>query len=70
MVSPELMAGEEEGLFLAEFNLDEIRRDRRKTIHGNAYRRPHRYKLLISPEKDEVWRRIDGIGKQYDASKR
>ena len=65
-----VMAGEEEGLFLAEFNLNEIRRDRRKAIHGNAYRRPHRYELLISPEKDEVWRRIDGIGEQYDASKR
>jgi predicted amidohydrolase len=65
-----VMAGEEEGLFLAEFNLNEIRRDRRKTIHGNAYRRPHRYKLLISPEKDDVWQRVDGIGQEYDASER
>lgn len=65
-----VMAGEEEGLFLAEFDLNEIRRDRRRAIHGNAYRRPHRYKLLISPEKDEVWQRIDGIGQEYDASSR
>ena len=65
-----VMAGEEEGLFLAKFDMNEIRRDRRNVIHGNAYRRPHRYELLISPEKDEVWRRTDGIGEVYDATKR
>jgi len=65
-----VMAGEKEGLFLAAFDMNEIRRDRREVIHGNAYRRPHRYKALISPEKDEVWRRIDGIGEIYDATKR
>ena len=55
-------AGEEEGIFLAEFDLEALRKNRRKRIWGNAYRRPHRYGELISMEHDEVWDRIDGNG--------
>ncbi len=63
-------AGEAEGIYYAAFDMEDIRKRRRRTIWGNAYRRPHRYDLLISGEKDEVWNRIDGIGQPYDASKR
>ncbi len=63
-------AGEEEGIFYAAFDMEEIRQGRRKSIWGNAYRRPHRYGILTSNEKDPVWNRIDGIGECYDASKR
>ena len=65
-----VMAGEAEGLLLARFDLNEIRKRRRKAIHGNAYRRPHRYHDLTLPEKDAVWARIDGIGKPYDGNQR
>ncbi|GMW01666.1 MAG: putative hydrolase [Candidatus Hydrogenedentota bacterium] len=61
-------AGEEEGLFLAVIDLDSLRARREKTIHGNAYRRPHRYDILTSPEKAPVWQRTDGNGKPYDSA--
>jgi len=65
-----VMAGEQEGVYLANFDMQAIRKHRGKSIHGHAYRRPHRYQLLTSPEKDELWRRIDGIGKVYDGNRR
>ncbi len=64
------MAGEQEGVYLARFDLTAIRKARRKSIYGNAYRRPHRYQLLSSPEKQETWSRIDGIGQPYDGNSR
>lgn len=60
----------EEGVFLAAFDLEDMRERRRSKIWGNAYRRPHKYDILTSPEKDEVWSRIDGNGNPYDASVR
>ncbi len=39
-------AGEEEGIYLATFDLDELRRYREREVHGNKYRRPTRYGLL------------------------
>ena len=58
-------AGPEEGIFLATFDLKSLRERRAKVIWGNAYRRPHRYDELVSPEKDAIWNRIDGIGESY-----
>ncbi|HAL73515.1 MAG TPA: carbon-nitrogen hydrolase family protein [Clostridiales bacterium] len=46
-------AGEAEGIFLASFPMDELRDYRRCEVHGNAYRRPDRYHLLVSQEKAE-----------------
>ncbi len=43
-------AGEEEGVSLAEFDLDALRRYRERETWGNAYRRPGRYGLLTSTE--------------------
>jgi len=63
-------AGEDEGIFLARFDLEAMRRQRGKTIWGNAYRRPHRYGLLSSPDKADVWNRIDGIGQPYRNTER
>jgi len=65
-----VQASEEEGIFLATFNLDDLRKHRKKTIWGAAYRRPQRYGLLTSPEKAPVWDRIDGIGQPYDQTQR
>jgi predicted amidohydrolase len=63
-------AGPDEGIFLARFDLDELRKRRAKVIWGNAYRRPHRYGILTSPEKAPVWQRIDGNGLPYKAEER
>ena len=40
-------AGEREGIYMADFPLDEIREYRSREVHGNAYRRPDRYALLL-----------------------
>lgn len=42
-----LEAGGEEGIYIADFDLDMIRRYREKEVHGNAFRHPEKYKLLI-----------------------
>jgi len=44
-------AGETEGIYIASFPVDELREYRQREIHGNAYRRPEKYHLLISEEK-------------------
>jgi predicted amidohydrolase len=41
-------AGETEGIYMASFPMDELRDYRRREIHGNAYRRPEKYHMLIS----------------------
>ena len=41
-----LEAGGEEGLWMAEFDLELLRSYRRQEVHGNAYRRPELYGLL------------------------
>ncbi len=44
-----LQAGEEEGVYLAELDLDMLRRYRAQEVHGNAYRRPALYGALLDP---------------------
>ena len=39
-------AGDQEGVYMAEFDLDRIREYRRREVWGNAYRRPECYRLL------------------------
>jgi len=46
-------AGENEGIYLATFPVDEMRDYRRREVHGNAYRRPGKYHALIH-EKGEL----------------
>jgi Predicted amidohydrolase len=41
-------AGEQEGVYLADFPVDEIREYRSREVHGNAYRHPRKYQLLVS----------------------
>ena len=45
-----LEAGGEEGIFMAAFDLDRLRTYRSEEVHGNAFRRPERYGLLVSRE--------------------
>jgi len=48
-----LEAGEEEGVFIARFPIERMRRYRQQEVHGNAYRRPECYEPLISKEVRE-----------------
>jgi predicted amidohydrolase len=43
-----LLTGGEEGVFIAELDLDMLRRYRAEEVHGNAYRRPDKYSLLVT----------------------
>lgn len=42
-----LQAPESEGIYLASLDLDELREYRNNEIHGNAYRKPDKYQLLV-----------------------
>jgi predicted amidohydrolase len=46
-------AGEREGIYMADFPIDEIREYRSLEVHGNAYRHPQKYGLLVSDIIDE-----------------
>jgi predicted amidohydrolase len=46
-------AGESEGVYLAEFDLDKIRAWREHEAWGNAFRKPRRYSLLTSSEVEK-----------------
>lgn len=52
-------AGEAEGIYLASFPMDEIRAYRKREIHGNAYRHPQKYHMLISNNRQEPFIRKD-----------
>lgn len=54
-----LDAGEEEGIYLADFPMDDIREYRSREVHGNAYRRPDRYGSLVEEEIREPFVRAD-----------
>lgn len=52
-------ADEEEGIFIADFPVEEIREYRNREVHGNAYRHPRKYKLLIEESIEEPFIRND-----------
>ena len=52
-------AGESEGVFLAEFDMEKVRAYRKRETWGNAYRRLRLYGLLTSPEVEEPFKRAD-----------
>ena len=52
-------ADESEGIFLADFPIEEIREYRGREVHGNAYRRPEKYGILVSEEIHEPFVRED-----------
>ena len=51
-------AGESEGVYLAQFDMDSIRAHREHEVWGNAFRKPHRYHLLTSLEVDPPFIRL------------
>lgn len=48
-----LEAGEREGIYIADIPIEELRDYRSREVHGNAYRRPEKYGILLSEEKNE-----------------
>ena len=54
-----LEAGEQEGIYLAEFDLDQLRAYRKAEVHGNAYRHPRKYSLLTEEIIREPFIRSD-----------
>ena len=54
-----LDAGEKEGIYLAELDLDALRDYRRQEVHGNAYRRPETYGILTDAVIREPFVRPD-----------
>jgi predicted amidohydrolase len=46
-------AGEEEGVYIAEFDIDAIRAYREREVWGNAFRKPRAYGLLTSQDVQE-----------------
>ena len=57
-----LQAGGEEGIYLAELDLEQLRAYRRREVQGNTYRRPSKYGLLVDPKRDEPFIRADYRG--------
>lgn len=54
-----LSAGGEEGIYIASLNLDMLRAYREHEIHGNAYRRPQKYKILTDTKIEKPFIRDD-----------
>jgi len=52
-------ADERDGIYIADFPVDDIREYRSREVHGNTYRHPQKYKLLISESIEEPFIRKD-----------
>ncbi|ACZ43576.1 Nitrilase/cyanide hydratase and apolipoprotein N- acyltransferase [Thermobaculum terrenum ATCC BAA-798] len=65
-----VLAGEAEGVYLAQFDLDEIREYREREVWNNAFRRPHRYGKLVEQGVEPPFVRVNARGERYDPSKR
>lgn len=54
-----LEAGGEEGVYIAGFDLEQLRAYRRGEVHGNAYRHPQKYHMLVDEQIREPFIRSD-----------
>jgi hypothetical protein len=52
-------AGEDEGVYLAEFDMASLRAWREKEVWGNAYRKPRSYGILESAAVEHPFARAD-----------
>lgn len=52
-------AGEREGIYLADFPMEELRTYRNEEVHGNAYRHPQKYKILTEERIEAPFIRAD-----------
>lgn len=60
-------APEEEGIFFADFDLEKIRKYRKITIWGGAFRRPHKYQKLIEKDVQELFKRKNAYGELFNS---
>ena len=65
-----VQAGETEGVYIAELDLEALRAHRAHGIWGNAYRRPHRYGILVSNEVRAPFERTNGLGERFEREER
>jgi predicted amidohydrolase len=61
---------DEEGIFIAEIDVPKIQKIRERTFWGNAFRRPHKYELLLSPEVKEPFIRDNAFDQPFERLKR
>ena len=54
-----LEAGGEEGIYVAELDLEMLRGYREHEVHGNAYRHPHKYGMLVEEKIEHPFIRND-----------
>lgn len=54
-----LEAGEDEGIYMADFPLESLRAYRKCEVHGNAYRHPQKYRALVAAGIEEPFIRKD-----------
>jgi len=54
-----LQADEKEGIYIAKLDLEQLRKYRESEVHGNAYRHPEKYALLVDPKIDKPFIRDD-----------
>ncbi len=55
-------AGEQEGIYIASFPMDQIRAYRGSEVWGNAYRHPQKYNLLVSEQIEAPFiRKVKGV---------
>ncbi|MCL5005570.1 MAG: carbon-nitrogen hydrolase family protein [Acidobacteria bacterium] len=59
-----------EKIQIARINLHELREHRKKTIWGNAFRRPRKYKAIISEKVEPVFERKNFFGQPFDRETR
>jgi N-carbamoylputrescine amidase len=58
-------AGEMEGIYLAPFDLDDIREWRTREVWGNAFRRPDAYRALVDERVEWPFDRVDRDGSPW-----
>jgi predicted amidohydrolase len=63
-------AGEAEGVYLARFDLDDLRRYRTREAWGNAFRRPHRYGRLTDETVEAPFVRVNAQNERWDQTRR
>jgi predicted amidohydrolase len=65
-----LVSDGEEKVLVARLSLSEMREYRKKTFWGNAFRRPRKYKEMISEEVDPVFARKNFFGRPFERESR
>ncbi|MDD5370034.1 MAG: hypothetical protein PHQ40_13185 [Anaerolineaceae bacterium] len=62
--------GAEEGIYLAHFDLEQLRNYREREVLGNAFRKPHRYGLLTEMDVHAPFIRVNEKGVRFPRGER